>query len=330
MRRITIASIFVAAFSVLALPPSPADAQNFVTWVSGTGSNANDCATISTPCRSIDAALAKTDTAGMIQVLPGVYGSVFVNKAVDIIAEQGGAVIYGAAVQPIGATESAGIYVIAGPSDVVRIRGMIIKQAIDWAGIAFGGGAALYVENCTLSATKAGGPAALHFVPKTGAAGGVPTELTVRNSTITDNPAGNILIKPNNGVAVAALIENTLMAKGLYGIRADDFAGSGMIRVDVRNSAAKGNSNNGFLAVGTGANPIHFMIDRSTAENNGVYGAIATGAQAFMIVGSSTLMGNGTGLAQASGATVASYGNNGINFNTANTNGTITAPLALK
>ena len=66
------------------------------------------------------------------------------------------------------------------------------------------------------------------------------------------------------------------------------------------------------------------MIDHSTAENNGVYGAIATGAQAFMIVGGSTLMGNGTGLAQSSGATVASYGNNGINFNTTNTSGTIT------
>ena len=144
----------------------------------------------------------------------------------------------------------------------------------------------------------------------------MPTELSVRNSTIIGNPGGNVLIKPSTGVAVAALVENTLMAEGLYGIRADNSAGSGMIRVDVKNSTAKGNSNNGFLAVGTGANPIHFMIDHSTAENNGVYGAVATGAQAFMIVGGSTLMGNGTGLAQLSGATVASYGDNRVNFNT--------------
>ena len=177
--------------------------------------------------------------------------------------------------------------------------------------------------------TGAGGPAALHFAPTTAASGGVPTELSVRNSTITANPAGNVLIKPSAGVAVAVLIENTLMAEGLYGIRADNTAGSGMIRVDVRYSTAKGNSNNGFLAVGTGGSPIHFMIDHSTAENNGVYGAIATGAQAFMIVTNSTLMGNGTGLAQQSGATVASTGTNTINFNTTNTSGTIT-PIAPK
>ena len=162
----------------------------------------------------------------------------------------------------------------AGAGDVVRIRGMIIKQAgSSDAGILFASGAALHVENCTLVGTAAGGPAALYFAPTTAASGGVPTELSVRNSTISGNPAGNVLIKPSAGVAVAALFENTLMAEGLYGIRADNSAGSGMIRVDVRNSVAKGNSNNGFLAVGTGASPIHFMIDHSTAENNGVNGA---------------------------------------------------------
>jgi hypothetical protein len=234
------------------------------------------------------------------------------------------------ATHPLGIFFPAGIYVNAGPGDVVRIRGMTIKQnGNPWAGILFASGAALHVENCTLSGTIAGGPAALHVAPATAASGGVPTELSVRNSTIRNSPGGNVLITPSAGVAVAALFDNVLMAEGLYGIRADNSAGSGMIRVDVKYSAAKGNSNNGFLAVGTGASPIHFMIDHSTAENNGVNGAIATGAQAFMIVGGSTLMGNGTGLAQSSEATVASYGNNGINFNTTNTSGTIT-PLAQK
>ena len=43
-----------------------------------------------------------------------------------------------------------------------------------------------------------------------------------------------------------------------------------------------------------------------------------------MIVTNSTLMRNGTGLAQLSGSTVASTGTNTINFNTTNTSGTIT------
>ena len=325
MRKILLASIVLGAFGVFALPPSPAHALSFTTWASGAGNDANDCLTVSTPCREIFTALSKTLPGGVIQVLPGKYISVVVSQAVDIIADQGLASIVAAGTCP-GGPFCAGIYVSAGASDVVRIRGMIINQAGgSTVGIGFGSGAALHVENCTLVGTAAGGPApaALYFGPATAASGGVPTELSVRNSTITHNPVGNILIQPSAGVAVAALFENTLMAEGLYGIRADNSAGSGMIRVDVRNSVAKGNINNGFLAVGTGASPI-LMIDHSTAENNGVYGAIATGAQAFMIVGGSTLMGNGTGLAQSSGATVASYGNNGINFNTTNTSGTIT------
>ena len=261
-----------------------------------------------------------------MQVLPGYYASVLISQAVDIIADQGGAEIIAAGT---AASEPylAGILVNAGPGDVVRIRGITIQQQdFNFAGIIFNSGAALYVENCNLSASGGSVPASLYFAPTTAASGGVPTEFTVRNSTIINNSVGNILIKPTNGVSVAALVDNTLMAKGLYGIRADNSA-AGMIRVDVRNSVAKGNINNGYLAVGTGANPIHFMIDHSTAENNGVYGAVATGAQAFMIIGGSTLIGNGTGLAQLSGATVASTGTNTINFNTPNTSGTIT-PIA--
>jgi hypothetical protein len=333
MRKITLASIVLAAFGVFALPPSPAHALVFQTFVSGAGSDANDCITVSTPCRNLDVVLTKTTAGGVINVLPGNYNAFVVNKAVEIIADQGMAEMVAASITPLGSTIAAGIYVNAGPSDVVRIRGMTIKQlgasSIPIVGILFASGAALHVENCTLVGTAGSGPAALYFAPTAAASGGVPTELSVRNSAITASPNGNVLIKPSAGVAVAALIENTLMAEGLFGIRADTSGGSGLIGVDVRNSVAKGNSSNGFLAVGTGASPVHFMIDRSTAENNGVNGAVATGSQAFMIVTNSTLMRNGTGLSQQSGATVASTGTNTINFNTTNTSGTIT-PIALK
>jgi hypothetical protein len=320
MRKITLASIVLGAFGVFALPPSPAHALSSQTFVSGPGDDTNDCFTISSPCGTIGGALTKTIAGGVIQVLPGDYPPFSIGKAVNILADQGGVTIFDG---------GFGIFVNAGPGDVVRIRGITIKQFSPEAGIRFIGGAALHVENCTLVSAGDGVPAALYFAPATAASGGVPTELSVRNSTISTNPAGNVLIRPSNGVAVAALFENTLMAEGTFGIRADNSAGSGMIRVNVRNSVAKGNSNNGFLAVGTGASPVHFMIDHSAAENNGVNGAKATGAQAFMIVTNSTLMGNGTGLTQELGATVASTGNNTINFNTTNTSGTIT-PTALK
>jgi hypothetical protein len=328
MRKIAITSVVLAAFGVFALPPSPAHAQatNGDSWVSGTGSDAgdNDCSHQDTPCQEIYTALNHTFPNGTIHVLAGSYNSITINKPVEISANQGQAFIVGAELAADGIYY--GINVHAGVSDTVRIRGLTINldntSGLPFGGIFFDRGAGLYLENCAFVRTGVNG-VGLKFAPAT-PAGSLPIELRVSNSVISLNPGGNVLIKPSNGVAVAALFDNVHMVGGLYGIRADTSGGSGLIRVDVRNSVAKGNTNNGYLAVGTGTSPVHFMIDHSTAENNAVNGAVATGANAFMIVANSTLMGNGTGLAQQSGATVASTGTNTINFNTTNTSGAIT------
>ncbi|MGZ9256249.1 MAG: hypothetical protein ACXW50_17645, partial [Candidatus Binatia bacterium] len=279
MRKIIAALGVLGAFAALTLPASPAQAQ---VWVSGDGSDANGCFSPATPCRSLTEALAKTENKGTINVLPGLYGAFTIDKSVEIIADGGQALIWSGVSIPGGG--NAGIVVNAGAGDVVRIRGVTVNElGNNYAGIAFVAGGALHLENCTLVEANGIRPG-LYFVPGTAASGGAPTELTVRNSTMGRNSPGNVLIKPSNGVAVAALFDNVLMVEGTYGIKADNSGGSGRIRVDVRNSVAKGNVNNGFLAVGTGANPVHFMIDRSTADNNGAFGAVATGAQAFMIV----------------------------------------------
>ena len=322
MRKIAKGFFPLAALSFFLLSGVAPSYGGIAVWISGTGSPANDCVTVATPCREFATALTKAGAGGTIHVLSGQYLGFSITTAIQIVADGGTSSI----VQVGG---GAAIAVQAGAGDVVSIRGMNINQSGFGGGITFISGAALHLDDCTIIRTSVN--PGLNIVPSSAASGGVPTEITVRHSVIRGNALGNVLIKPTNGIAVAALFDNSLMAEGLYGIRADDSDGSGMIRVDVKNSAAKGNSNNGFLAVGTGANPVHFMIDRSTAENNGVYGAVATGAQAFMIVGGSTLMGNGTGLAQLSGATVASTGTNTINFNNGgnNTSGTIT-PIAPK
>jgi hypothetical protein len=104
MRKITLASVVLGAFGVFALPPSPAHAFNLTTFVSGAGNDANDCATVSTPCRNLDAALSKTFPSGAIQVLPGNYLSFVVTKSVDIIADQGGATIVDNGTQAPGGT----------------------------------------------------------------------------------------------------------------------------------------------------------------------------------------------------------------------------------
>jgi hypothetical protein len=67
------------------------------------------------------------------------------------------------------------------------------------------------------------------------------------------------------------------------------------------------------------------VVDHSTADGNGAFGAVATGANAILTVTNSTLINNGTGLGQLGSATVNTLVNNTINLNTTATSGTITS-----
>lgn len=294
------------------------------TFVSKKNGTASDCSP-STPCTSIATAIANTTSSGSIIITDGEFiEALTITTALHIYGVEGVTVL----VSPAGGTA---ITVNAGPNDKLKITNLNIAGAqVGSVGIVFNSGKQLWLENVELHGFASATAIGLNFIPSSAASGGNPTGLFVRNSTIHGNSAGNVLIRPTSAVAVNAVFDHAALGGGTYGIRADNSGGSGFLHLDVTDSVATSHSNNGFLAVGTGANPVHFMIDRSTAQGNGVYGAVATGAQAFMIVSNSILASNGTGLSQQSGATVATYTNNGINFNlTNNTEGTIT-PIAPK
>jgi hypothetical protein len=191
--------------------------------------------------------------------------------------------------------------------------------------IDFTGAGLLVLDNVQIKGTTGGG-GGVSFRPNGSA------KLVMSDCLVADNGSGgNILIRPTNNASVQAVINRVTTASSVFWIKVDGSGQSaGVIDVEVRDSVAAGHTNNGFIAAsGAGQAQIRFKITRSTASGNGAFGAVATGAQAFVIVGGSSLTGNATGLAQLSGATVASYGNNEINFNTTNTSGTIT-PIATK
>ena len=212
-------------------------------------------------------------------------------------------------------------------TDVVTLKGLdIYGFRISFGsvfGLAFTGGGLLQLENVKVRGFRGGGGGVL-FQPNG------PAKLVMSNSTVADNGSGgNILVRPTTGVdgtGVAALFDRVTTVGSVFGIKADGSGqASGQIDVDVRDSVSAHNANNGFIAAAdTGQAPIHYKITRSTAFNNGAFGAVATGAQAFMIVSGSSLTKNGTGLAQLNPSTVATYTNNDVNFNTTNVSGSIT------
>jgi hypothetical protein len=150
--------------------------------------------------------------------------------------------------------------------------------------------------------------------------------LVLEDMTIAGAGSGGVVINPASGAAASILLNRVNLINNLFGVKADGSKQtSGIIDVEVRDSVASNNTNNGFIATsGTGQAQIRFKITHSSADGNGVYGAVATGAQAFIILDGASLTGNGTGLAQINGSTIGSYGNNGVNFNATNIVGTIT------
>jgi hypothetical protein len=107
-----------AAQSVAATFTSTGGTQAFRTWVSAlTGSDSNPCSRAA-PCLTFAAALANTAAGGEIDALDyGDYGPVTITKAITL---DGGNVAY------IGASGSNAITILAGATDVVIIRKLLI------------------------------------------------------------------------------------------------------------------------------------------------------------------------------------------------------------
>jgi hypothetical protein len=207
----------------------PAHAQAFAVFISGNGSDANNCLTPDTACRSLGAAQTAVSSGGIIHVLPGDYSSVGIVKSVQIIADQGQASISGSTSGAGGIF--AGIMVNAGPSDVVLVRGMTVDRHGSGAGGGIGlvAGGALHIENCTL--VNAGAQFGIHFRPSGN------SELVVSNSTIANNAGGGIEVRPGASASATVTIDNARLLNNNRGIAVFN-RGS----VTMRNSTIAGNT----------------------------------------------------------------------------------------
>ena len=130
--------------AVLFVVPLSLQAQLNRSAVSVNGLDTNACTTTS-PCRSFAQALTQTNPKGEVIALDsGGFGAVTIDKAVKIVAAPG---VYAG----IGVTAGVvGVWVIAGPSDVVVLRGLTLIGAGGSNAIYFSLGGRLYVENCVV------------------------------------------------------------------------------------------------------------------------------------------------------------------------------------
>jgi hypothetical protein len=288
---------------ILAATNTVVHAQASRTWVSGVGDDANPCSRTA-PCKTFAGAISKTAAGGEIDALdPGGYGAVTITKAITL---DGGAGQVGS----ILAAGTNGIIVSAGASDVVIIRNMEINgfNGSGISGIKFNTGSALIVENCKIFGFGASGYSGINFEPT--AAG---SNLTVHNTSLEHNIGGGILIKPI-GVTTRATVNQVLLSKNGFGIRAED--GS---TVSIRETVATDNDNNGFLAI-SASQPVVMNITDSMAVNQLTFGGSAgvksVGGLATVRLINVKIFNNSYGLFPALGGSILSFGDNSNAGNT--------------
>jgi len=306
----------LAAFTFTLFCVMPAQAQS-VYWVKSNGDDGNPC-TFSQPCATIQGAYNVAPAGSEIRCVNAASydtNAFAIAHSITIDCTEAPATI-------------AGFLINTGVNAVVVLRGLDINAFREDVGgifpVDFIGGGTLILDKVKVAGWQnAGG--GLGIRPSRTAT------VLVSNSFIADNGSGgNVLIRPTGSAPLAVTFKNDTISNSVFGIKADGSGqASGQVDVDVNDSVAAGNANNGFIAVSNaGQAPIHFKVTHSVAFNNGAYGVVATGAEAFMIVDNSSLTKNGTGLAQLSDATVATYGNVAVNYNTTQITGTIT-PISL-
>jgi hypothetical protein len=281
------------------------------TFVSGAGSGA--ACTRAAPCATFQAAHDATDAGGEVNCVDaGEYGGVTITKSITIdCAGTVGSILAGG----IGTAVT-----INTANVVVRLRNLNINgMVLGTAGIRFGNGAALFVENCVIAAFNSGVPGdgiGIRFAPPTG----VTAQLYVTDSMVSGNgrvaDGGGIVIQPAGTGTARVSIKRSHLENNTYGIFANGTGGTGSISVQVHDSVSAGSVGDGISAYTTaGAAVASITLERSSSLLNGGNGILAQGSGAFVSLADSTVMSNGTGLRQGSGGSIRSYGDNQLTGN---------------
>jgi hypothetical protein len=264
-------------------------------FVSVNGNDANNCANIATPCRTLNAAINQVDAAGEVIVIDtGSFAGATVTKSVKINVPTG-----------VVAFSASPITVNAGASDVVVLRGLTIKAVTPGVGtgVDFTAGAALYVENCVIDGWATG------ISVTTGA------QVFIKDTTVRNSTGMGLHATAASGSARVSVDLTRFEGNGGCGVHVTDNG-----KASIRDSVSSGN-NQGFCA--SSATAAEVNVHNSVASNNTTDGVLAEAAAGVARVGSSIVTNNGTGFRNA-GLAFQSLGNNLVQGNGTDTMGTIT------
>jgi hypothetical protein len=271
------------------------------TFVSSTGSDANDCSR-SAPCRNFQRGHDAVTAGGEVVALDSAgYGAVSITKSVTITGEG----VHAAATGPSG---GGNVVTVNGAGITVILRNLQVQShptGVGGSGIFARNFAVLHIESCTIRASSAG----IQFVPNS--ADGTPArKLFIKDSIFRNNGGSGIsLTNAADTGSLSATIERTRIENNGFGggefrltkVTLRDCLASGNAftgilasegsEVNVESCVSTYNGNHGIAAFDGGI----IRVSQSTATNNTQFGFRNDATSTFESRENSTVRGNGSG-----------------------------------
>jgi hypothetical protein len=315
MHRLTPSALILVAIAGLASGAVPAAAAPPAkVWVSNTGIDNSSCGAITSPCRTFQQAHDNVAAGGEISVLtPGDYvtgPALSITKSVSITND-------GTGEASIFAPGFTGIYINAGPGDVISLRGLVLDGSGSSSafGIYFNAGSALHIQNCVIRNYEGNPGIGIEFAPIANSKLFISDTIIFNNGGVSNS--GGILILPQSTASAAVVLDRLHLENNVFGIKVDGSLSSGSgSHVVVRDSVVSGNVADGIVATTTtGHAPSFVVLERTSAVNNAGNGILADGPHATVLLDGMVVVRNGTGINAVSGGQLISYGNNRVNNN---------------
>jgi hypothetical protein len=284
-------SIIAIAFA------STASAQFPRTFVSGSGSDNNNCFSPASACRTFSGALTRTNPGGEIVALDSQgFGPVTIQQSVTIEAAPGAYVAIAG---------SDGVIVNAGPTDQVVLRGLVIngRGSKGTHGIKASSVGQLHVENCVIfgypDLVTGGGI----FV---GVAGS--SRLSVKDTIIRQNSFAIVISNSSPSGTVLATIDHCRIEDNFLGVLT-----FGQCTASIRDSLVSRNTT-GFL-INTNSVVATVYVTNCLIDSNG--GAMRLGATgpnslAAAYFSGNSIINNQSDFSRLGSTQLVSYGGNVI------------------
>lgn len=286
------------------------------------GSDSPSCGPATSPCATLNQALANITSGGNIYVLSGgTFGPIYLTTAVSIHGPPDDSLnIVWSSTAPGCVAQAAGtcgqptaIYAVeieATASDVFKFRDLIINNGQGTSGaMRVGNAANVRMSGVSLRGGTGSPPQLLLAIPNTGS----QFQLLIEGGDIGyGSAAGGVLVEPQGSSSAVVDVTHTIVQNLQYGLKfnASETTATIGVEASVNNSEVLNINGSGVAVIGTGSSQARLAVSRSNLLNANQQAVQVNGTNAVANLYSDTIFGNAIGINLESGGVAKTLGNN--------------------